>query len=149
MEGRQVDEFGANLEEIAHTVERAKVLDIQFELLGESLLIDFRAAGTDRPLAMILPKASSRRERMRSVKALRPNAPVPERIAGFSWQRHVTALHEAGVLQRIVERIRAAGFEPDDVLREPLLELAEHELALRRDAVRGGEGFQTIWEQST
>ena len=96
MEGRQVDEFGANLEEIAHTVERAKVLDIQFELLGESLLIDFRAAGTDRPLAMILPKASSRRERMRSVKALRPNAPVPERIAGFSWQRHVTALHEAG-----------------------------------------------------
>jgi hypothetical protein len=135
-----VDEFGADLEEIARTVERAKVLDIQFELLGESLLIDFRAAGTDRPLAVILPKASSRRERMRSVK---------ERIAGFSWPRHVAALRDAGVLQRIVERIRAAGFEPDDVLREPLLELAEHEQALRRDAVRGSEGFQTIWERST
>lgn len=144
-----MDEFGADLEEIARTVDRAKVLDIQFELLGESLLIDFRAVGTDRPLAVILPKASSRRERMRSVKALRPDAPVPERIAGFSWPRHVAALCDAGVLQRIVERIRAAGFEPDDVLREPLLELAEHELDLRRDAVRGGEGFQTIWERST
>lgn len=144
-----MDEFGADLEEIARTVERAKVLDIQFELLGESLLIDFRTAGTDQPLAVILPKASSRRERMRSVKALRPSAPVPERIAGFRWPRHVAALRDAGVLQRIVERIRAAGFEPDDVLREPLLELAEHEKALRRDAVRGGEGFQTIWERST
>jgi hypothetical protein len=144
-----VDEFGVDLEEIARTVERAKVLDIQFDLLGESLLIDFRAVGTDRPLAVILPKASSRRERMRSVKALRPDAPIPERIAGFSWPRHFAALRDAGVLQRIVERIQATGFEPDDVLREALLELAEHELALRRDSVRGSDGFQTIWEKPT
>ncbi len=76
-----MDEFGADLEEIARTVERAKVLDIQFELLGESLLIDFRAAGTDQPLAVILPKASSRRERMRSVKAIFSSLPVSSRLS--------------------------------------------------------------------
>ena len=142
-----MDEFGVDLERIARLVDRAKVLDVFLEVVGKSLLIDFRAAGSDHPFATVLPKASSRRERMRTVKALRPSAPLPDRIGSVVWPRGVAALSEAGVVERIERRLTLEGFDPQAVLGEALEQLAADERAVYQSAVRGSEGFQTVWER--
>lgn len=141
-------EFGVDLKRVARMIDRSNVLDIQFQLLDKSLIVDFRAAGPEQPLAIVMKRAGSPRERMQAVKALRPSAPLPDRIASFTWPRGVETLEAAGILQRLRRRIQDMGADPGLILNPPLTLLMTDQSALHQDAVRGGEGFRTIWERS-
>ena len=59
----------------------------------------------------------------------------------------VAALSEAGVVERIERRLTLEGFDPQAVLGEALEQLAADERAVYQSAVRGSEGFQTVWER--
>jgi hypothetical protein len=149
MEDKAVDDFGVDLDEVTRVIGRAKVLDVHFEIVAQSLLIDFRSAGTDQPFAVVLPKASSPRDRLRTIKSLRPSAPLPDRIMSFTWPRNVKTLAQAGLLAKIRDRISDTGADPAEVLGEAFQRLVTDEEALFRNAIRGGEGFQTVWERKT
>ncbi len=143
-----MDEFGVDLDEVTRVIGRAKVLDIHFEIVAQSLVIDFRSAGTDEPFAVVLPKAASSRERLRTIKSLRPSAPLPDRVLSFTWPRSVKTLAQSGLLAKIRDRISETGADPATVLGDAFQRLVTDEEALHRNAIRGGEGFQTMWERT-
>jgi hypothetical protein len=141
-----VDDYGVDLGEIARVIERAEVLVVRLQVVHRRILVDFRTSDSDGPFVQAVAPATSVEERFRSLKSLRPNFALPDRIMSFAWPRGVTALAEAGIADLIRDRL--AGH--DDALTqldEALTVLTAEEQSTMIAAIRGGEGFQTIWER--
>jgi len=100
------DDYGVDLDEILRVIERAAVLIVRFEVLEQRLLVDFRADGSDGPIITLVDRVNSAEERFRHLKSLRPRMPLPERILSFPWPRAIAAFDNAGVWERIAERLR-------------------------------------------
>lgn len=144
------NDFGLDLDEIVKVLDTADVMIIRFQLLDQRLLIDARSTQIDPPLVKLVPRAGSVEERFRGVKQLRPRLPVPERIMSFQWPRHAKLLADAGVWQRIVGRMTDSGHAGmdrmcDEVWRQILAAERREEIA----AIRGGEGFKTLWQRDS
>ncbi len=142
-----MDDYGVDLAEITRVIERAEVLVVRFQVVQKRLLIDFRSAQSDGPLIKAVAPASSVEERFRSLKALRPNFPLPDRIMSFLWPRSVTAMDDAGILASIRDRLLATDSALEPQIAQAFAEAVQEERATLSAAVRGGEGFQTIWER--
>ena len=142
------DDYGVDLDEILRVIERAAVLIVRFEVLEQRLLVDFRADGSEGPMITLVDRVNSAEERFRHLKALRPRMPLPERILSFPWPRAIGAFDEAGIWDRIAERLRQLGVE-EDVLERTRRSLHDGEAAVTLAAIRGGEGFRTIWERES
>jgi hypothetical protein len=143
------NDFGIDLDEIFKVLDTADVLIIRFQLVDQRLLIDARHTDVDPPLVKLVPRAGSVEERFRSLKELRPRLPLPDKIMSFQWPRHVRVLADAGVWQRVVDRMSASGHTNvqsmcDAVWQELVAAERREEMA----AIRGGEGFQTLWERT-
>ena len=143
-------DFGIDLDEIFQVVDSADVLIIRFEIVADKrLLVDARSTPIDPPIVRLVPRAGSVEDRFRSLKQLRPRFPLPDKIMSFKWPRqHVETLATAGVWDRIVRRMVDSGHPGmqqmcDEVWRELLA--AERREAMI--AIRGGEGYQTLWER--
>jgi len=96
----------------------------------------------------VVPRVTSLDERLRSVKALRPSFPLPGQILSFAWPRAVDALEASGVAAAVAARMRRLGpASAADALGRALDELRAEERLVVHAAIRGGEGFQTLWER--
>ena len=142
-----MDDYGVDLDEIGGVIERAEVLVVRFQVVQRRILVDFRTSADAGPLARAVAPASSAEERFRSLKALRPSLPLPERIMSFLWPRSVGAMADAGVLDRIRDRLVRIDAEVGGELDRAFGELLGEEHATLVAAIRGGEGFQTLWER--
>lgn len=144
------NDYGLDLSEILKVVDSADVLIIRFQIVNDRrLLVDARSTRIDPPTVQLVDRASSVEERFRSLKQLRPRFPLPEKIMSFQWPRHVSMLAETGVWERIVQRMTGSGHAGmqrmcDSVWRE-LVEAERREIFA---AVRGGPGYQTLWERT-
>ena len=142
------NDFGLDVQEIMKVVDTAEVLVVRFAIIDKRLLVDARHNEKEGPLIKLVPRADSVEERFRHLKQLRPRFPLPERIMSFMWPRHVELLQTSGVWQRIVDRLRVLGSggideECEAVYRELLAEEKTQVLA----AIRGEEGYQSLWER--
>lgn len=143
-------DFGLDLDEIFHVVDTAEVLIIRFQMpVDKRLLVDTRSTEIDPPLVTLVSRASSVEERFRNLKQLRPRLPLPDKILSFQWPRHVAALAECGVWERIVRRLEDSGHAGvramcDAVWRELVAAERREEIA----AIRGGEGWHTLWQRA-
>lgn len=140
------DGYGVDIDEVLRLIDRAAVLIVRFDVLEQRLLVDFRTSGAERPLITLVDRVNSAEERFRHLKSLRPRMPLPERIHSFPWPRAVSAFEAAGVWGRIAERLESLGADMDGIIavRRQLL---EGEAAATTAAIRGGDGFRTIWER--
>lgn len=140
------DGYGVDLDQVLRLIDRAAVLIVRFDLLEQRLLVDFRAPGAELPLITMVDRVNSAEERFRHLKSLRPKLPLPERIHSFPWPRAISAFETSGVWERIAERLDGLGAPQEEVLavRRQLL---ESEAAATAAAIRGGDGFRTIWER--
>ena len=143
-----VDDYGADLDEIARVIDRAEVLVVRFQVVQLRILVDFRRDEEHGPLVRTVAPVSSVEERFRSLKGLRPDFPSPDRIMSFLWPRGVNAMADAGVLDRIGDRLLGIDADAGEALKTAFHELVDEERATLIAAIRGGEGFQTIWERS-
>lgn len=144
-----MDDYGVDLEEIGRIIDEAEVLVVRFQVIEPRLLVDFRTLTGLGPLIRVVPRAGSIEERFRSLKALRPALPLPERILSFLWPRGIAAMRQAGLFARLEERLQALGGErAQAAAAETYQALREEEAALLRAAIRGGEGFQSLWERT-
>jgi hypothetical protein len=139
-------DFGIDLDEVRRVIDAAEVLVVRFSLTDRRLLVDTRTNGEDGPMIRVVPPVSSGEERFKSLKVLRPSFRSPERILTFQWPRHARALVEAGIWEHMARRMVGIGWsgtarECDEALQELLREERDVECA----AVRGGEGFKTLW----
>ena len=145
-----MDDYGLDLDEVARVIDAAEVLVVRFAILDKRLLIDGRTSETEGPLIAVVPKASSVEERFKALKKLRPRLPLPEKIMSFMWPRHMETFRNSGLWSRIEARLVSLGGEAmtqrcgevfDDLIREEKSEVLA--------AIRGGEGYQSLWERSS
>ncbi len=144
-----MDEYGVDLEEINRVIEQAEILVVRFQIVEKRLLVDFRTTNGQGPLFKVGAPVASAEERFRSLRALRPAFPAPDRILSFLWPRGMAAFEAAGTLGRLRDRLLGLRFDStEDAMQDAVAELLHEERVTLRAAIRGGEGFQTIWERS-
>lgn len=142
------DDFGLDLKDIFTVIETAEVIIIRLQIVEQRVLIDARRSSSEGPMITLVPRAGSSEERFRSLKRMRPRFAVPERIMSFQWPRQVTSLKTAGVWDRIVHRLQQG--DSGEITRrceEVFQELARLERQETIAAIRGGDGYETVWER--
>ena len=138
--------FGIDIDEVRRVIDAAEVLVVRFALTDRRLLVDTRTNDECGPLMKVVPPAANAQERFRSLKVMRPRFRSPERIMTFAWPRHARALGEAGLWDHMAHRVVALGW-PDTASQcdEAFAQLLAEEQRVELAAIRGGEGFQTLW----
>ncbi len=138
--------FGIDLDEVRRVIDASEVLVVRFMITDRRLLVDARTNDECGPLMKVVPPAANAQERFRSLKVMRPRFRSPERILTFEWPRHARALSEAGLWEHMAHRLVALGW-PDTPSQcdEAYVQLLAEELRVELAAVRGGEGFHTVW----
>jgi hypothetical protein len=140
-------DFGIDLDEVRRVIDAADVLVVRFSITSRRLLVDARTSADEGPMIKVVPQASSAEERFRSLKMLRPRFRSPERIMTFHWPRHCRAMVESGVWDHLARRLVALGRSDTAAQCDAALaEIIEEERLVEVAAIRGAEGFQTIWE---
>ena len=138
-------EFNLDLQEVMDSVDNAEVVSLFFPTFGKTVLIDTRSLGDQGPLVRIMPMVSSPRERLRSLRSLRPEFPRVNNLTVIPWTRYVHSLVTLGVWDRIVTRLADSGHDGAvvdcaSVINE-LGRLEKAELA----AIVLGENYHTLW----
>lgn len=140
-------EFHIDVDEVRLTLDRAEVISLFFPYFRKTLLLDTRRSRVDPPMVRVVPMVASSKERVESLRRLRPRFERPESIALISWPRFVASVKTLGVWQMIVERLtRAGGPQCEVALERCYRELVRQERAEFRRAVTG-EGYQTLWQR--
>ncbi|MBI5288246.1 MAG: hypothetical protein HY873_04670 [Chloroflexi bacterium] len=153
-------DFGIDLDEVRRVIDGAEVLVIRFSVTDRRLLIDTRSNEHAGPMIKVVPPAKSAEERFRAIKVLRPRFRVPERVVTFHWPRHARALGESGVWDHVCRRLedcrqdksRTDFVGRSDATRqcdEAYTQLLDEERKVELGAIRGAEGFQTVWPVGT
>ncbi len=141
-------DFGLDLDAIFEVIDEADVFVVRFSAIEQRLLVDSRTDDEGMPYIAMVPPARSAEERYRYLRRQRPDVPLPEQITVIRWPRPMAAMRELGVWDRIEQRLsdvagEAAIEQADGVFREGRrLERADVVAA-----IRGGEGYETIWER--
>jgi hypothetical protein len=142
------DEFGVDLDEVYKVIDAADVLVVRFHIVPKRLLVDFWTRPGAGPLVKMVEPATSVEERFRSIKELRPQFPLPEKVMSFQWPRMTAVLVSSGVWDYLVNRIVAVG---GDELAADCARVLDEITAAERvevaNAIRGSEHYQTLWER--
>jgi len=142
------DDFGVDLDEVYKVTDVADVLVVRFHMIQKRLLIDFRTRPGVRPLIALVPRAESVEDRFRSIRRLRSELPIPEKVMSFNWPRSMPALVNSGVWQHIVDRLATlGGHEAIDECGKAMEALVVEEHFEVIGAIRGANHYQTLWER--
>lgn len=145
-----MDDYGLDIDEVTKVIDSADVLVVRFALLDKRLLVDSRTSEREGPIITLVPRATSVEERFKSLKKLRPRFPLPEKIMSFMWPRHVETLRNSGLWDKIEQRLTSLGGEPMTESCEKVYgELMNEEKHEVLEAVRGGSGYQSLWERDS
>jgi hypothetical protein len=143
-----MDDYGLDIDEVARVIDTADVLVVRFAIVEKRLLIDARTTENEGPLIAVVPKAGSVEERFKSLKKLRPRFSLPDKIMSFTWPRHIDTFRSSGLAQRIETRlVTLGGEEMAPRVRDAIAALADEEKAEVLSAIRGGDGYQTLWQR--
>ncbi|HEU4759608.1 MAG TPA: hypothetical protein VFT91_06445 [Dehalococcoidia bacterium] len=144
-----MDDYGLDLDEVARVIDTAEVLVIRFAIVDNRLLIDARTTEQEGPLIAVVPKAGSVEERFKSLKKMRPRLPLPDKIMSFMWPRQMETFRSSGLWGKIEARLVQLGGAPmTERCVQVFEELSRQERAEVLAAIRGGEGYQSLWERS-
>jgi hypothetical protein len=139
------NDFRVDLDDIASAIRTSDVIAVRFVVVGERLLLDFRATEIDGPLVKVVAPVKSIQERYDSLKQMRPRFGAPEKIVALWWPRFAHSLPATGTWNLVLERLSETGHpEAVRMANEALRELIELEEARQRAAVTGN-GFRTLW----
>jgi hypothetical protein len=141
-------DYGIDLQAIIRVVEEADVFIVRFGLIDQRLLVDARPDDHGQPFIKVVPPASSAEERYRYLQRERPDLPLPEQITVFHWPRGVQMMKDVGLWEHIEHRLVDIGGEPASALAEgAFADTQRFERADLLAAIRGGEGYETIWSR--
>ena len=144
-----MDDYGLDIDEVSKVIDNSQVLVVRFAIVDKRLLIDSRTSEKEGPLIAIVPKAGSIEERFKSLKKMRPLFPLPDKIMSFMWPRHMETFRNSGLWGKIESRLVSLGGEPMlERCSEVFEELAREEKTEVLAAIRGGEGYQSLWERT-
>ena len=144
-----MDDYGLDIDEVARVIDSADVIVVRFAILDKRLLIDARTNEQEGPVIAVVAKAGSVEGRFKALKKLRPRFSLPDKIMSFMWPRHMETFRKSGLWQKIEARmVQLGGDEMTKRCNEVFEELSKQERAEVLAAIRGGEGYQSLWERS-
>ena len=133
---------------LAEAIRERDHLIFRFTTIPLRLFIDFRYTVAVGPGVFVLPPANSVRERMTSIREVRPALPRPEQLNVIAWPLLVGGLERLGVLDGVRRRLtQLDAREAVAALDLVVEELCASERAETRRAI-AGEGYRTIWAAS-
>jgi hypothetical protein len=139
---------GIDIPAIRHVLETADVFVVRFGLVEHRLMVDSRLDAQGRPYVKIVPPVSSPDERIRFLQRERPGLPTPDQIIVFQWPRSITVLKDLGLWEAIETRMLAiAGEAGVEQVQAAYREGRRLERADTLALIRGGEGYETLWER--
>lgn len=140
---------GIDLNAIRQVIETADVFVVRFALVEHRLMVDFRPDAEGHVYIRIVSPVSSPEERYRFLQRERPGLPPPDQITVFQWPRSITVLRDAGLWPVIEERLVSIVGEPGrELAASAYREGRRLERADTAALIRGGEGYETIWERT-
>ncbi|HAX23718.1 MAG TPA: hypothetical protein PK593_00290 [Thermomicrobiales bacterium] len=132
---------------IIEAIEQGEVVCLFFPRLGKTLIIDPRHSDTAPPAIFIENMVRSPRERLESLRRLRPEFSLPEEMRLVPWFGFVGSLDDAGVTRALLRRCTEAGdLRMARACTAALRELRRIEHQIMRAIIRG-ESSRTIWER--
>ena len=143
------DSYQVDQDALRAAVRERDHLVFRFSTIPQRLFVDFRTETTSgsagEPGVFSLPPAASIRERMTSIREVRPDFPRPERVNVVAWPLRVGALRRLGVIDAI--RTRLGDLDAFDALAQLDRVVAELERSEDRELRRAvtGEGYRTLW----
>ncbi len=144
-----MDDYGLDIAEVTKVINDADVLVVRFAIVNKRLLIDSRTSEQEGPLIAVVPRAGSVEERFKSLKKMRPRFPLPEKIMSFMWPRHIETFRKSGLWDKIQSRLVSLGGEPMLARCDQAFQQLAHEERIEiLSAIRGGEGYQSLWERA-
>jgi hypothetical protein len=149
----QDDQF---LGQVFSAMTEADVISIFFPLLRRALVIDLRRAKDgdapdSTPMIKVLGQVNSMEERISSIEQLRPGMGKIRSMLGVPWLKSVRNLEEAGLVNRLIERLDQSGMHPAEstlALRGAIDQLWKIERMAFVGLIRG-EGYKTLWTAQT
>ena len=141
------DDFAVDLEELFNDIDNAEVVSISFPTFDKSAVFDMRSNESDGPMLRIMPMVSSPRERIRSVRRLRPGFPRATHLTVIPWHGYVDTLVQNGIWEKLVDRFSRSGpnrREAVDTCDSILRELRQSEKSEMTAAILG-DNYHTIW----
>jgi hypothetical protein len=140
---------GIDIDAIRNVVQTAEVFVVRFALQEHRLMVDSRLDAEGRPYVKIVPPVSSPEERYRFLQRERPGLTPPDQIVVFQWPRSITVLRDAGIWTALEDRLVHIGGEPAlEAARSAYREGRRLERADTMALIRGGEGYETLWERA-
>lgn len=143
-------EFDVNLAALREVIDEADVFVVRFDRIDQRLLVDARQNDAGEVFIQVVPPVNSGRERYRFLEKARPGMSPPEQITVFQWKQSVQVLKNLGLWKRLEERFFELGgleaVEQVGLAFERAFQLERDELV---SAIRGGEGWKTVWERSS
>lgn len=142
-------DFGVDIEEMARVIDEADVVVVRFHVIAQRLLLDLRSGPGDPPLVRLVPPANSAEERYHYLQRERPGQPLPDHITVVGWPRYVQVMQDTGLWQRITARVEREGDENGARMCEDAFRAVRAaECAEVAAAIRGGEGYESLWERA-
>ncbi|MGE3858257.1 MAG: hypothetical protein AB7G21_14985 [Dehalococcoidia bacterium] len=138
-------------EAIDEAVRDADVIVLGFDFTPDRLLIDLRddPRGHTPPIVELVEPLNDAGERQIWLSARRPGLRAPEQLLFFVWPHSVAYLAASPLLSGAVRRIdEEQGVDVHDLLADALDDLRGRERTDLLAAVRGGEGFETLWSRA-
>ncbi len=138
-----------DIEAIRRVVDEADVFVVRFAMIDQRLLVDTRPDAQGRPFISMVPPVNSAEERYRHLRQQRPDVPPPAQITVFQWPRPIAVMREMGVWRFIEERVAAIGGDEAVSAADAAFRAGQRlERADVLAAIRGGEGYETLWERA-
>ena len=138
-----------DLDAVAEVLHRADVLTIGFTTFPERLLIDTRSNDQAGPMSAIVGPVATVQERYLWLGQHRGMFGAPQAFSFFVWPHTIQNLVERDVLAPMRERLAEGSAGACAELDRLLQQLTTREEEAIRDAVRGTEAFQTLWQRAS
>ena len=136
---------------IDEAVSEAEGIVLGFDFTAERLLIDMRddPRGRTPPIVELVEPLANAQERHIWLSARRPGLRAPDELLFFLWPHSVAYLESSALLEGAAARIEhEQGVNVRDFIADAVQELRGHEQHDLLAAVRGGEGFETLWSRA-
>ena len=142
-------DYDINLAALQEVIDDADVFVIRFDRIEQRLLVDARQNDSGEVFISVVPPVNSGRERYRFLEQARPGMPAPEQITVFQWRQSVQVLKNVGLWKRLEERFfELGGVGAVNLVSAAFDEAYQLEQAELVGAIRGGEGWETLWDRA-
>ena len=105
------DHLFDNLENVKETILESDVVSIFFPFLGKSVIIDSRTNDTEGPILLLTDMVKTPKERVDSLKQIRPSFQTINEIVLIPWVRYVSTLKSSGIWGGILDKMLKLGQE--------------------------------------